>query len=217
MRYTLTKPSTSLRVFLMRHGEPVTYGFRNSKLNDKGVKQIATTAQIFENIFDDGKAHTFQIIYSSRKRTRESALDLYSQLIHIFNKNKKIKMLKPGSRKFLQTTDPINQIIKMGSSLDEAMKVWIRMPDDILKQNKIQTSDNMVDTTLNYLKSTENNNLSDIIAVTHETTLMAFQKKYFKEIKSIPEYTEVMEILINKKTSTLRIKYRNKEILQNDN
>lgn len=209
--------STSLRIFLMRHGEPVTYGYRNSRLSYNGVKQIFTTAQFFEKIFDDGQVHTIQIIYSSRKRTKESALDLYIKLTQAFKKNRKVNINKPGARKFLQSADPINQVVKMGSALDEALVDWVRMPNDMLKQNKIQTPDEIVNSTINFLKSAKYQHLSDIIAVTHETTLMAFLKIYFNDVKSRPDYAEVMEIIIDKATGAIRIKYRKKEVKQNDN
>lgn len=200
----------------MRHAEPVTYGYSTSGLNREGLSQIVLVAKKFVQELTDDKEHILKVIYSSRKRTRQSAINLNQEIIKIIEKNNitNIKITKPEMKKILQTADPINGIVELGYPLEDALIEWVKMPEQDLKKLGIKTPNEIIDSFLENFR--KENEASDIIAVTHETTLMAFQKKYFPKLKSRPRYTEIMEIFLDKESNSLVLKYQGKEININD-
>ncbi len=201
-----------LRIYLMRHAQPVTYGFSNSRLSRNGVSQILLNANKIIECISDDEEHTVRIFYSSRKRAKESGIRLETELRRLKTQNKlsKISFQKSGARKIFQTADSIHKVLDLGYPLQNALETWIKLSPEILKENKIQTPAEVIDSVYRFSESKEVSTLTDLIAITHETTLMAFQSKFFPNFSRSPKYGEIMEININNATKYLR--YRNKKV-----
>jgi len=208
----LNTSEKKLRIYLMRHAQPVTYGFNNSRLSKDGASQILLNANKIIECISDNEKHTVRIFYSSRKRAKESGMRLETELKRLKNQNNlsKVSIQKSGARKIFQTADSIHKVIGLGYPLQNALETWIKLSPAILKENKIQTPAEVIDSVFRFSESKEVSTLTDLIAITHETTLMAFQSKYFPNFSRSPKYGEIMEININNATKYLR--YRNKKV-----
>lgn len=203
----------TIRFFLMRHGEPLTYGDRDSHLSLNGKKQARDKAKLFIKLCDDGNSHNIKIFYSNRTRAIETCIELEKELKKL-NKNSEIKIFKPVSKKIMQTADPLNTLVNASFPLKSAYKKWLELPEEKLKSLGIQTPEELrnsfLDFSLNLFKKLNPEIYTEIIGITHETTLLAFQKKLFPSAIQRPKFTEIMEISFLK-PNVLNFKYRGKE------
>jgi hypothetical protein len=191
----------------MRHGEPEIYGEKNSGLSIKGKNQVIEAVNNILKSFIDDEPQQVKIIYSDRKRTIETSKILQKEFEKL-RKNEnlnRVKVLKPLPSRLMKTADSLNSIVNLGYPLKNAYKIWVNLPDDILKSWGIQSPEEIRESVINYIvqqhnisKKSGNNGNTNIIGVTHETTLLAFQIKLFPMSRYRPRYAEFMRIYFKK-------------------
>ncbi len=207
----------NIRLYIIRHGEPVEYGVTTSPLSPVGKAQIGeATTKIFDEIGDG----VVKITHSSRERTQESAKIAHERLIELSqNSSKDLRVLSPTPRDYLQTANNLDKVRESGIEIPDLVDSWATLPETELNRigalSVSQLGDKLIAMLRRFSKMRrvlgEYPNLY-FLKFTHESTFIPLQRKLIPEVKEGAEYAETLVIDFTKDGATIANKGVRKEV-----